>query len=197
MNSTLEKKIVVDESLDNHFLRTIANTPEGERILSCLQCGTCSATCPLSGILEYTPRHLFALIRAGQKSTVLSSNTIWICSSCYQCIVDCPAQIKITDIMYRLKRMSMDTRLATRKVDIRRFYHLFEKSVVKYGRSHELGLITRYLLLRHPLQMLKQLPLGIKMILNGYLKIFPHKIRDLTSFRRMAHSALKSKEETP
>ena len=38
---------------------------------------------------------------------VVKSNTIWLCTSCYYCTVRCPAGIKITDLMYELKRMAI------------------------------------------------------------------------------------------
>lgn len=195
MHMNLEKKIISEDSLDNHFLQTIAATSEGERIQSCLQCGTCSATCPLSGILEYTPRHIFALIRAGQRSKVLSCNTIWICASCYKCIVDCPAQIKITDIMYRLKRISLEDQSVSKKVDIKRFYTFFMKSINKYGRSYELEIMMKYMMFRHPIQLFKQIPMGIKMLMNGSLKIFPHKIKGLKKYHKMVKKALHDKED--
>ena len=34
----------------------LAALPEGERILSCIQCGTCSGTCPYGEHMEFTPR---------------------------------------------------------------------------------------------------------------------------------------------
>ena len=35
------------------------------------------------------------------------SRTIWLCASCYACTTRCPAGIKITDIIYALKRLAM------------------------------------------------------------------------------------------
>ena len=46
------------------------------------------------------------MVRAGMKREVLESLTPWVCASCYQCTVSCPAGIAITEIMYALKRLA-------------------------------------------------------------------------------------------
>ncbi|MBW2220604.1 MAG: 4Fe-4S dicluster domain-containing protein, partial [Deltaproteobacteria bacterium] len=66
------------------------NTDHGKDILKCIQCGTCSGSCPFTDQMDYAPRGLFALIRDGEMDEVLKSNTMWFCSSCYQCVERCP-----------------------------------------------------------------------------------------------------------
>lgn len=80
---------------------------EGNPIDICIQCGTCSASCPVVSCMEYTPRQIIAMVRAGLKDEVLGSGAIWTCASCYNCTVRCPKGIKITEMMYALKRYSM------------------------------------------------------------------------------------------
>ena len=75
--------------------------------MQCLQCGSCGGSCPSAADMDYTPRALFALINAGDEEEVLDSNTPWFCVSCYTCMVRCPQQIPITDIMYTLKQMAI------------------------------------------------------------------------------------------
>ncbi len=58
------------------FLTEVINaTPGGEALLTCLQCGTCSGSCPSGPDMDYSPRKIFALIRAGERDEVLRSNT--------------------------------------------------------------------------------------------------------------------------
>ena len=101
------------DKLGSEFLRdVIAGTPGGERIVHCLQCGSCGGSCPNGADMQYTPRTLFALINANKREVVLKSNTMWCCVSCYFFTTRCPQNIPITDIMYQLKRMAIAENLA-------------------------------------------------------------------------------------
>ena len=80
---------------------------EGEPLKTCIQCGTCSGTCPVAGYMDHTPRQIIAMINQGMKDQVLESNTFWYCASCYHCTVRCPQEINITELMYALKRYSI------------------------------------------------------------------------------------------
>ncbi|MCL4458693.1 MAG: hypothetical protein M1136_07225 [Chloroflexi bacterium] len=42
------------EMLDHHFTETV--TPDRENLLTCIQCGTCTASCPTAYAMDYTPR---------------------------------------------------------------------------------------------------------------------------------------------
>mgnify|MGYP006307044135 CR=1 FL=1 len=42
----------------------IENTPGGEQLMHCLQCGSCGGSCPNGADMQYTPRTIFALINA-------------------------------------------------------------------------------------------------------------------------------------
>jgi heterodisulfide reductase subunit C len=61
--------------------------------------------------MDHTPRMLFAMLRAGMREDVLRSNTPWICVSCYHCVVRCPQEVHIADVMYTLKGMAIKAKL--------------------------------------------------------------------------------------
>jgi quinone-modifying oxidoreductase subunit QmoC len=42
------------------------------------------------------------MIRAGKRDEVLQSNSMWMCTSCYNRIVRCPCELPITHIMHGL-----------------------------------------------------------------------------------------------
>ena len=92
---------------DPEFVRWISHTVGGEKIRDCQQCGLCSATCPLSPSMDLSPRRLMDLSREGFKEEVLSSFSIWLCTSCYACTVGCPKQINVTQVMYALKERAI------------------------------------------------------------------------------------------
>lgn len=74
-----------------------------ESLLSCIQCGTCSASCPTAYAMDYTPRQLWRMVRLGLEAEVLTSRTFWLCTVCNSCQVRCPRGIPITETMVALK----------------------------------------------------------------------------------------------
>ncbi|HEY54206.1 MAG TPA: (Fe-S)-binding protein [Caldilineae bacterium] len=76
----------------------------GERIRTCLQCGTCSGICPFGHLMDYPPGKMIAALRAGAFERVVNSDSVWMCVSCYACTQVCPAQIPLTPgLMTRAK----------------------------------------------------------------------------------------------
>lgn len=78
-------------------------TPEWEKLFSCMQCGTCTSSCPTAYAMDYTPRQLWHMLRLGMEETVLNSQTFWLCTVCKSCQVRCPRTISLTDTMIALK----------------------------------------------------------------------------------------------
>ena len=64
------------EMLDITFADLVA--PDREKLLTCIQCGTCTASCPTAYAMDYTPRQLWRLVQLGLKEEVLSSNSFWL-----------------------------------------------------------------------------------------------------------------------
>ena len=177
------------EAHGSSFLQeVIADTPGGERIVHCLQCGSCGGSCPNGADMQYTPRALFALINADKREEVLTSNTMWCCVSCYFCTTRCPQNIPITDIMYSLKRMSIAEGLA-RDTDAPALAKTFTDLLDKYGRSFELGLASRYYLLNRPVAMVKMGPMGLSMFTRGRMSLLPTKIKKLDQLQAIIKKA--------
>jgi heterodisulfide reductase subunit C len=89
----------------------LAATPGDSRLGMCIQCGTCGGSCPSAADMDYSPRQIFAMIRADMRDVVLRSNTPWYCVSCYYCTVRCPQEVHIPDVMYTLKSMAIREKL--------------------------------------------------------------------------------------
>ncbi len=171
------------------FLREIiAQTPGGERLVHCLQCGSCGGSCPNGADMKHTPRTLFAMINADQREEVLSSNTMWCCVSCYFCTTRCPQNIPITEIMYSLKRLAIREGLA-RDTDAPALAKTFTDLLDRYGRSFELGLASRYYLFNKPLAMLKMGPLGLSMFTRGRMALVPTRIKNLDQLQAIIRKA--------
>ncbi len=170
----------------------IAATPGGDPHLElCLQCGTCGGSCPSGPDMDHTPRQLFAMIAAGMREDVLKSNTPWFCVSCYYCVVRCPQEIHITDIMYTLKRMAIEEGYfrESSAAEAPDFSETFIDFVEHYGRSFELGLATRYHLKHHPLSMIKMAGMGLNMLLKGRMDLKPTRIENLNQLQAILQKA--------
>ena len=163
-------------------------TPDGQRIVHCLQCGSCGGSCPSGAEMEYTPRTLIAMINAGDREAVLAANTMWACVSCYACTTRCPQNIPITDIIYSLKRMSIAER-RYKDTDAPALAKTFTDFVDKYGRSFEFGLATGYHLLHRPMSMVKMGPMGLQMFTRGRMALRPTKIRQLDQLQAIINKA--------
>lgn len=171
------------------FLKEIiADAPGGERIVHCLQCGSCGGSCPNGADMQYTPRTVFALINAGEREKVLSSNTMWCCVSCYFCTTRCPQKIPITEIMYALKRLAIKEHLA-KDTDAPALAKTFTDMVEKYGRSFELGLASRFYLLNKPLAALKMGPMALSMFARGRMSLVPTRIRQVEQLQAIINKA--------
>lgn len=171
------------------FLREIiAETPGGERLVHCLQCGSCGGSCPNGADMQYTPRTVFAMISADRRAEVLASNTMWCCVSCYFCTTRCPQNIPITEIMYSLKRLAIRDGLA-RDTDAPALAKTFTDLLDRYGRSFELGLASRFYLFNKPLAMLRMGPLGLSMFTRGRMALVPTKIKKIEQLQAIIRKA--------
>ncbi|MDL1957417.1 MAG: (Fe-S)-binding protein [Candidatus Desulfofervidus auxilii] len=86
------------------FKEKVYGMVDGEKIKQCLQCGTCSASCPFGEGMDYNTRKMIAAMRIGDFDEILSGHGIWLCTSCYICTTRCPAKIPLTDVMVPVLR---------------------------------------------------------------------------------------------
>jgi heterodisulfide reductase subunit C len=155
-----------------------ARTAGDSRLEMCIQCGTCGGSCPSSMDMDHTPRAVFALIFAGMRDEALSSNTPWICVSCYYCTVRCPQEVAITDIMYTLKSMAIQEK-KYKESTAPDFSQTFVDLVEEYGRSHELGVAARHNLKHFPLRLPSMAPMGWGMLSKRRMDITPKRIEGM------------------
>lgn len=154
----------------------------------CIQCGTCGGSCPSAADMDHTPRMLFAMLRAGMRDLVLQSNTPWICVSCYHCVVRCPQNVHITDVMYTLKGMAIREK-KYRSAVAPEFSETFVDMVEKYGRSFEFGLATRHYLKHAPLRLVGMSTMGLGMLAKGRMSMTPRKIKGMPQLKAILDKA--------
>ena len=166
------------EPIAASFYDQVTAIPGGDRVKSCLQCGTCGGACPSGADMDHTPRQIVAMVLAGERDRVLSSNTYWYCLSCYYCTVRCPQQIPITDLMYRLKRIAVANGKASAS-PATAFSRSFVSMVELFGRGFEMGLAARYYLTTRPLALFGMLPMATGLFTRGRMAVLPTRVKDM------------------
>jgi heterodisulfide reductase subunit C len=74
---------------------------------ACLNCGICSATCPLG--IDLLPRRLFRYVVLGLGSRVREqSEAVFSCLLCRACEASCPAGVHITENVRLLRRWLLE-----------------------------------------------------------------------------------------
>ena len=159
-----------------NFLDEVKATPGGEHILACIQCGTCTGSCPMAVNMEYPPRKIIAMIRAGMRDEVLASNSMWHCLSCYMCTVRCPRGVMPTELAHALESLATQQGSKVRGTRTPAMYRSFVNSIKGYGRVHEFGMMFWYYLRTNPLAALKMLPVGLKLLRHRRMPLMPHRV---------------------
>jgi len=164
-------------SRTSSFADEIGDIPGGEGIRLCIQCGTCTASCPNAARMDHTPSQLIAMARAGMKDEVLSSNAMWYCLSCYLCTVRCPRGIKQTDLMHALESLAVREGVSHGRTLTPAMYRSFNDFVYSLGTLPEMGFMTWFYMLTNPMRAFKLLPVALSLRKRGRLKV---KARRLT-----------------
>ena len=95
-------------SLDKEFRKEIKSMPNGDELLACFACTTCTAACPIANQWDYKPHQLIRMILLGMRDEVLSSKEIWECLTCFQCQERCPQKVRVTDIFFDAKNLASE-----------------------------------------------------------------------------------------
>ncbi|MFQ6088384.1 MAG: (Fe-S)-binding protein [Candidatus Methanofastidiosia archaeon] len=88
-----------DSSMCDVSLENLFDSEEGRKILTCIQCGMCVGTCPHGYAMQYPPRRIIGLLRAGMIEKVLRNPDLLLCVACYSCMVKCPRKIQLTHLL--------------------------------------------------------------------------------------------------
>ena len=163
------------------------------RLEMCIQCGCCGGSCPSEADMDHTPRMLFAMLRAGMRHAALMSNTPWICVSCYHCVVRCPQNVHIADVMYALKSMAIRAKLYEDST-APDFSQTFVDMVETYGRSYEFGLATRYYLKHQKRRLPGMAPMGLGMLTKQRMDLSPRKIEQIDQLHAILARAKQVEE---
>jgi heterodisulfide reductase subunit C len=145
----------------------------GQKVSQCYQCGNCTAGCPYTFAYDIPVSQIMRLVQLGQKRTVLSCQSIWLCATCESCTTRCPNNIDVARIMDVLRHMARreDVVAIPR---IKTFWDAFLHSIHAYGRVFEFGLTVSYMIRTG--RFWTDLDLGPKILPKGKLAFTPHRI---------------------
>ncbi|MGA7162196.1 MAG: 4Fe-4S dicluster domain-containing protein [Bacteroidota bacterium] len=168
----------------------------GVSVQRCYQCGKCSAGCPATSEMDFTPSVVLRLLQTKTKEgerKVLGSYAIWLCLACQTCVARCPMEVDLPKAMDVLRAESLRLNLVHPDAkDIVAFHTSFLHSIKRFGRLWEIGLVAEYKLrTRHFLQDVVVAPL---MLQKGKLSILPSFNGKLVS--RIFSGMKKLKEHT-
>ena len=141
-------------------------TPAGRLLSRCIQCGTCSASCPSAHAMDLTPRRMWRLAQLGFQDQVLHSKAMWLCSLCYTCHVRCPRGIPLTETIVKLKQLALQEGIVEWR-ESTAFYRAFADVMRRYGHMREIEFMVRYFLATNPLAALGYARLGLTLLARG------------------------------
>jgi len=134
--------------------------------------------------MDLTPRKLIHLAREGFEQDVLKSVTIWLCVSCYSCTVECPKQIKVTDVMYQLKQRAIRQKVYPRGFPLPVVAREFFNMVFHYGRISESWLVIRVFGKQNWFKFLTMPGLGWNLLRTGRFSLHQDKIKDRSGLQK-------------
>ncbi|MCK5038728.1 MAG: 4Fe-4S dicluster domain-containing protein [Thermoplasmata archaeon] len=167
-SSVKSDEIITADQLDLNFKYEVAEEIGGEGILQCFQCGTCTATCPVRKFdPDFNVRRIIRLTLLGAKEKVMTSDFVWLCSTCYSCYELCPQEVKITDVMTALKNIAVRNGHAPENIK----GHI--PILTEFGQLGEITEFENTIREKHGLNLIVQTPDKVRMIFEK------SKIKDL------------------
>ncbi|WP_083809479.1 CoB--CoM heterodisulfide reductase subunit C [Methanotorris igneus] len=104
--------VIKMEDVNKNFVNEVIETGKlvpGEEIVksikACYQCGTCTGSCPSGRRTAYRTRKVLRQVLLGLDS-VLESDDIWRCTTCYTCYERCPRDVKVTEIIKTVRNLA-------------------------------------------------------------------------------------------
>jgi len=146
----------------------------------CYQCGKCSAGCAVSEEMDFPPSRVMRMLQTGEAENykeILSSESIWLCVSCQNCLTRCPMEIDIPKLMDYLRSKALKEKTVNKKsCKILSFHRAFLDSVKYTGRLYEIGLIADYK--TRTFNIIQDLDVAPKMFIKGKLPIIPEMVKN-------------------
>jgi heterodisulfide reductase subunit C2 len=110
----------------------------------CFQCQKCSSGCPVAKLARSGPADIVRRLQLGAGHEVLESDLVWMCASCATCSARCPMRIDVAAVMDALRKLALERGASKPPDNVPLFNRAFLKTVERFGRTYEIGMITAY-----------------------------------------------------
>lgn len=92
--------------LRSEFVKRVEEI-SGQNLLSCNQCGKCSAGCPMAFAMDLLPNQVMRLVQLGLEEDIARCKTIWLCASCLCCTVRCPRGVDLSKVIEAVRLIAL------------------------------------------------------------------------------------------
>jgi len=171
-----------DEQFKQEVLRLA-----GQEVLTCIQCGTCSASCPTARLMKPSIRRLIKFCLEGKKEEALHNETLWLCTSCLLCTVRCPRGIRPKAVVSALKDIAERAGLQGKDAAYEKF---FLEQIKDYGRIAELALTGEFLLV-FPQGVVQSMQMGLELLPRGKIGLEIERIKGRDEVKRIVEELWK------
>jgi heterodisulfide reductase subunit C len=174
----------------NHELAQQIKLATGVDIDQCYQCGKCTAGCVLADDMDYPSSMIMRMLQTDDKSIyhdVLSSNAIWLCQNCENCIGRCPKEVDIPKVMDYLRNQSVKANCVSPKAKpVLSFYKSFLGAVRYSGRLSEVLMTIGFKM--RTMRLWQDVKLVPSMLAKGKLSFIPESIKGKKAFKNIFKS---------
>ncbi len=174
----------------NHQIATHIKAATGVDVDMCYQCGKCTAGCALADDMDYPSSMIMRMLQTDDEENyrkILSSEAIWLCQNCENCIGRCPKEVDIPKVMDYLRANAMKNKCVSPTAKpILSFYQSFLGSVKASGRLSEVVMTIGFKL--RTLRLWQDVKLVPSMLTKGKLKFIPESIKDKRNIKNIFKS---------
>ncbi len=175
---------------DRNFKKEVLRLA-GPEVQTCIQCGTCSASCPTAHLMNPSIRRLIKLCLEGNKEEALKSDTIWLCTSCQLCTVRCPRGIRPKAVVAALKDIAEREGTSVKgKSPDQAYEELFLKQLKECGRISELPLSGEFILM-FPKAAVQSMEMGLELAPRGKISFEKEKVKGREEVRKIVEELSK------
>lgn len=104
--------------IDPEFRKEVLLYVDGKDLFECYQCGKCSSFCPITNKNPkiFNPRKIIEMVLIGA-SSILDDVSLWRCTTCYECVENCPQNVNFVDIVMGLRNIAYARGKAPKGID--------------------------------------------------------------------------------
>jgi heterodisulfide reductase subunit C len=99
---------------DKELIKELRTSLQSNSYSLCFTCTTCTVACPVVRsfdkpveALDFVPHQIIHAAMLGLGEPIFRSRMLWSCLGCYQCQESCPQGVRVTDVFYKLKNMTI------------------------------------------------------------------------------------------